>query len=93
MFQQILEKLANKLNELSIPYNIGKALVNFALIEDVIIHKIFAGRARDLEDVKNLVLKNPKFDKQYILNCLKEFDVSLSEDFTGKFNKVISEIN
>lgn len=86
LYEQEAIKRSNKIK-------IREAMVNFASVEDIIIHKVFAGRARDLEDVKNLVLKNPKFDKQYILNCLKEFDVSLSEDFTGKFNKVISEIN
>ena len=44
--------------------------VNFASLEDIIIHKVFAGRARDLEDVRVLILKNEKFDKEYILKWL-----------------------
>jgi hypothetical protein len=32
--------------------------------------KIFTGRARDLEDVKNIILKNPKIDRNYIKNGL-----------------------
>ncbi len=40
--------------------------VCFASPEDVIIHKIFAGRPRDLEDVRTILLKNPEMDMQYI---------------------------
>ena len=32
--------------------------VKFASCEDVIIHKMFAGRAVDTEDVKNILIKN-----------------------------------
>ena len=48
--------------------------VCFASPEDLIIHKIFAGRPRDLEDVRSVILKNPGIDTQYIKNWLKEFD-------------------
>jgi predicted nucleotidyltransferase len=40
--------------------------VNFASPEDLIIHKIFAGRPRDIEDVRTVLLKNPDIDVQYI---------------------------
>lgn len=50
--------------------------VCFASPEDIIIHKIFAGRPRDLEDARTIILKNPGIDIQYIKNWLKEFDAS-----------------
>ena len=50
--------------------------VNFASAEDLIIHKVFAGRPRDIEDVKTVILKNPGIDRQYIRAWLKEFDKS-----------------
>jgi hypothetical protein len=50
--------------------------VCFASPEDVIIHKIFAGRPRDIEDVRTIILKNPEIDIQYIKGWLKEFDAS-----------------
>jgi predicted nucleotidyltransferase len=53
--------------------------VNFASVEDLIIHKIFAGRPRDLEDVRTLVLKNPGIDVPYIKLWLKEFDAAVEE--------------
>ncbi len=45
---------------------IGHVFVKFATLEDVVIHKIFAGRPRDLEDVRTILLKNPKYDKAYM---------------------------
>ena len=53
---------------------IGKIKVKFASPEDVIIHKIFAGRPRDIEDVKSILAKNPKVNNSYIRKWLKEFN-------------------
>lgn len=39
---------------------LGRSLVRFASLEDVVIHKMIAGRARDLDDVKSILLKNPR---------------------------------
>lgn len=64
--------------------------VCFASSEDVIIHKIFAGRPRDLEDVRTILLKNPEIDIQYIKNWLKEFDkASDSIDFQRTFERIL----
>jgi hypothetical protein len=58
---------------------ITKALVKFASPEDVIIHKVFAGRARDLDDVRSILLKNPSLNFPYIGKWFTEFDKSLPE--------------
>jgi len=55
---------------------LGGTHVMFASAEDVIIHKIFAGRPRDLEDVRSILLKNPDLDKRYIRKWLIEFEKS-----------------
>lgn len=52
----------------------GRAVVKFASLEDIIIHKVFSGRPKDIEDVKSIILKNPNFDRHYIKKWLKEFD-------------------
>ena len=70
----------------------GNTNINFASIEDLIIHKIIAGRARDLEDVRMLLVKNKKFDKDYIVKWLGEFDKSLGENFSDKFNRILEEL-
>ena len=61
------------------PVNLKNAILKFASIEDLIIHKIFAGRPRDLEDVKTIMIKNPNFNKKYIKKWLMEFDSSMGE--------------
>ena len=45
--------------------------------EDLVIHKLFAHRPRDLEDAKGVILKNPGLDRDYIRGWLEEFDTSL----------------
>ena len=50
------------------------SLVRFASLEDLIIHKMFAGRAVDLEDVKVLLIQNHgKINLRYIRRWLREF--------------------
>ena len=53
---------------------IGKAKVKFASPEDLIIHKMFAGRPRDFEDISSILAKQKKLNLNYIENWLKEFD-------------------
>jgi len=70
----------------------GKFAVKFASLEDVVIHKIIAGRARDIEDVKSIFLKNPDYDSDYIEKWLAEFDRSLSENFSEKFKALVEKL-
>ena len=66
--------------------------VCFASPEDVIIHKIFAGRARDIEDVRTILLKNPEINLQHIKDWLKEFDASSDEkNFLKTFEGILRE--
>ena len=64
---------------------IGEAHVLFASLEDLIIHKIFAGRPRDLEDVRIILLKNPDTDGDYIRKWLSEFEQALNEPYCERF--------
>lgn len=45
----------------------------FASLEDLIIHKIFAQRQRDIDDIKIILLKN-KVNIKYIKKWLLQFD-------------------
>jgi len=58
--------------------------VCFASPEDVIIHKIFAGRPRDMEDARSILLRNDDLDIPYIQSWLDEFDDSSEEKGFGK---------
>lgn len=61
--------------------------VKFASCEDVIIHKMFAGRAIDIEDVKNILIKNKaKLNREYIKKWLVEFSgLPEQKEIAGKF--------
>ncbi|MBA4392558.1 MAG: hypothetical protein C0407_03295 [Desulfobacca sp.] len=64
--------------------------VFFASPEDLIIHKIFAGRPRDLEDVRTILLKNPDLDLSYIYDWLREFDASSEQPhFLESFEEIL----
>lgn len=63
----------------------GEAEICFAAVEDLVIHKIVAGRPRDLEDVKSMLAKNRDMDLAYVKRWLAEFDASLQEKFVERF--------
>jgi len=65
--------------------------VKFASCEDVIIHKMIAGRAIDVEDVKNILIKNKNFiDIEYIRKWLLEFSkISEQREILEKFNRLL----
>jgi predicted nucleotidyltransferase len=64
---------------------IGNTQVRFASLEDIVIHKIIAGRPRDLEDIRGILLKNPTCQVEYIRQWLQEFDRSLDATYLSKF--------
>lgn len=68
---------------------LGKSLIRFASLEDVVIHKVIAGRPRDLEDIKGMLMKNPTYDRRYIRKWLKEFDQALGGKFLSLLEGII----
>jgi len=74
--------------------SIKNTIVKFASPEDVIIHKVFAGRARDLDDIGSILLKNPSVDLSYIEKWLTEFEKSSPEkEFLRKFKEILNSIS
>ena len=71
---------------------IAGTLVSFASAEDLVIHKVFAGRPRDMEDVKSVLIKNPDVDFTYIRHWLKELSETTSEPFLDRFEDLLIEI-
>jgi predicted nucleotidyltransferase len=51
---------------------IGKANVCFAAVEDVIVHKVTAGRPRDFEDVRYVLIENQDLDHAYSRHWLTD---------------------
>ena len=67
---------------------LGNSSICFASLEDVVIHKIIAGRPRDLEDIKGMLMRNPACDRKYVAKWLKEFDQALGRNFLRLFERI-----
>lgn len=74
-----------------VPVQMDNYPVMFASCEDVIIHKIVAGRAVDEEDVKSILIKNKdSIDLEYITGWLLEFSkISEHEGILERFNRLL----
>jgi hypothetical protein len=60
------------------------------MTQDLIIHKIFAARPGDFEDVRIILIKNPDIDKSYIRKWLREFDESSdTKEFLKNFEEIL----
>ncbi|MEA3346804.1 MAG: nucleotidyltransferase [Candidatus Auribacterota bacterium] len=71
----------------------GGYQVKFASCEDVIIHKMFAGRAIDEEDVKNILLKNRNsIELRYVKKWLSKFGkLSGQKELPKRFNTILKQ--
>ncbi|MCS7310868.1 MAG: nucleotidyltransferase [Armatimonadetes bacterium] len=68
----------------------GEAEVCFASVEDVVIHKVVAGRPRDIEDARRIWLKNPNIDEDYLRYWLQQFEEALGEPYLARLEEVKS---
>ena len=67
---------------------VGKTAVRFASVEDLVIHKLVAGRPRDIEDVRSILLKNPGLDSAYVRHWLGEFETAGQESLLSRFDQM-----
>ena len=66
--------------------------VRFATVEDLILMKLYASRAIDIEDIRKLLILNKEIDLEYIHKWLAKFDEEPELNLTEKFNKVLESI-
>ena len=65
--------------------------VRYATAEDLIIHKIFSGRARDLEDVRSILIRQ-QVNLEEIKRWLNSFEKSTGEDYLSRLESVLKEL-
>lgn len=65
--------------------------VQFAAVEDLVIHKLVAGRPRDIEDVRAVLAKNPGLDRTYTEHWLADFDAALASNLLDTFRRLLAE--
>ena len=68
---------------------LGGTKVRFASLEDLIIHKLVAGRPRDIEDVRIILARNPGFDRAYTELWLRRFSETLSRDISSVLRRLL----
>lgn len=72
----------------SLAVPLGGTNVRFASAEDLIIHKLVAGRPRDIEDVRGVLLRNPGIDEAYLLKWLPSFRDIVNRDLIADYLQV-----
>lgn len=69
----------------------GDTTVRFASVEDLIIHKLVAGRPRDLEDVRGILARDPTLDEPYVRQWLSSFSEVVHNDLVSEYGRLKRE--
>ncbi len=62
--------------------------VRFTTAEDLIVHKLVAGRPRDIEDVRGILGRQGKLDEGYLKTWLPTFREVLERDIQADFESL-----
>lgn len=71
---------------------IGSVLAAFASIEDTIIHKLFAGRPRDIEDVRGILKTGKPIDNANVDRWLAGLSGSATRDLAAEYYMLLERI-
>lgn len=73
------------------PVMMNGSEVRVATAEDLVVLKILAGRARDLEDARTVMLKNPGLDRDYVKHCLRELESETGQPLIARLDQLSTE--
>ena len=71
---------------------VGGGVVRFASVEDLLVHKLVAGRPRDVEDVRGILLRQPGADLDYVRRWTAGFDAALGLSAGATLARLLNEI-
>jgi predicted nucleotidyltransferase len=74
----------------AVPVTLGGSTVRFATAEDLIVHKVLAGRPRDLEDVKGVLWKNPILDVRAVRDTLAAMGEAIDQSLAARFDEILA---
>ncbi|MGB6120918.1 MAG: DUF6036 family nucleotidyltransferase, partial [Bacteroidota bacterium] len=63
--------------------------VRFAAVEDLVIHKLIAGRPRDSEDIRGILARNHAMDREYLKVWLRSLSEALGRDLQKEFEDLV----
>ncbi len=77
----------------AVQQTVGGQPLRFATAEDLILHKLFAGRPRDIEDVRGVLARKGKtLDRTYLRRWIKEFStLEGKQQLAGQLNQLLDE--
>ncbi len=79
-----LEGIENTI-QLAKALNLNGVDVTFASLEDIVIHKLVAGRPRDIDDAQSILLRQQGLDAAYVEKWLKEFEPVVGRELVNVF--------
>jgi hypothetical protein len=71
---------------------VSATTVRFAAAEDLIIFKLFAGRPRDIEDVRGILSFQKRLDETYLDRWLPTFNDVVGRDLLKEYKQLRGNI-
>lgn len=78
--------------ERAISFPVLDCSVRFATAEDLIIHKLVAGRPRDLEDIRGILSRQKHLDETYLKRWLPTFREVVGRDLLRELESIKNDL-